>query len=231
MRACQSSLSGGGVAERFGVDGGEAAGDLAAAGAGVYSADNHSPPVLRPTLAGGGDDQPDAGTDVNGDDEAAFEGFVHGSAASLMGLAYAMCGDWGRAQDATQVAFERVYQRWGRLDDPWAYSRTVAVNATRDGWRRFGRRVRVGLPDLEDVVDPMIAVDERDRIVRALQTLPHGQRAVLVLRFWQDLTETQTAAALGVSVGTVKSQTSRAMTRLRGVLGQQETTSSSGVTP
>jgi RNA polymerase sigma-70 factor (sigma-E family) len=156
------------------------------------------------------------GGTVNGSDEADFESFVRLAAPSLIGLAYTLCSDRGRAQDASQIAFERVYQRWGRLDDPWAYARRVTVNATRDGWRRFGRRVQVGLPEQSDAGhEPYPAADGRDEMVRALRTLPRGQRAVLHLRFWQDLTEAQTAAALGISIGTVKSQTSRALKRLR----------------
>jgi RNA polymerase sigma-70 factor (sigma-E family) len=156
---------------------------------------------------------------VNSADEADFESFVRSAAPSLIGLAYVLSCDLGRAQDASQIAFERVYQRWGRLDDPWAYARRVTVNATRDGWRRFGRRVHVGLAEQPDPLhEPYPAVDGRDEMARALRLLPRGQRAVLHLRFWQDLTEAQTAAALGISVGTVKSQTSRALRRLREAL-------------
>jgi RNA polymerase sigma-70 factor (sigma-E family) len=153
---------------------------------------------------------------VNRTDEGEFESFVRLAAPSLIGLAYALCSDHGRAQDACQIALERVYQRWGRLEDPWAYARRVTVNATRDSWRRFGRRVQVGLSEQTEAVhEPYQAADGRDEMLRALQALPRGQRAVLHLRFWQDLTETQTAQALGISVGTVKSQTSRALNRLR----------------
>jgi len=153
---------------------------------------------------------------VNSSDEVDFECFVRSAAPSLIALAYVLCSDRGRAQDASQIAFERVYQSWGRLDDPWAYARRVTVNATRDGWRRFGRRVHVGLDDetAGALYEPQHAVDGRDEMVRALRMLPRGQRAVLHLRFWQDLTEAQTAQALGISVGTVKSQSSRALKRL-----------------
>ena len=73
--------------------------------------------------------------------DAAFEDFVQGYAAPLTALSYALCGDWGQAQDACQTALERVYARWGTVRDPHAFARRLVVNATRDGWRRFGRRV------------------------------------------------------------------------------------------
>jgi len=160
---------------------------------------------------------------VDSSHDAAFEDFVQGYAAPLTALSYALCGDWGQAQDACQTALERVYVRWATVRDPHAFARRLVVNSTRDGWRRFGRRVQVGLPARpEPGWEPTAAVEDRDEMVRALQHLLHGQRSIVVLRFWQDLTEAQTAAALGITVGTVKSQTSRALTRLRQVLAQPE---------
>jgi RNA polymerase sigma-70 factor (sigma-E family) len=147
-----------------------------------------------------------------------FEQFALAHASHLQRLSYALCGDHAQAEDATQEALERVYLRWGRLDDPLPYARKVVLNATRDTWRRFGRRERLGheaVNDFRAVSDPSEITVERDALLRALRTLPYGQRAVLVLRFWEDLAETETAAALGISVGTVKSQTSRGLRRLR----------------
>jgi RNA polymerase sigma-70 factor (sigma-E family) len=150
---------------------------------------------------------------------ASFEEFarVHGDA--LVRLSYALCGDLGKAQDATQEALTAVYLRWGRLDDPLPYARRSVVNATNDQWRFLSRRERrersaaaqpAPAPALLEEV-----VADRDRLVRALRRLPYGQRAVIVLRFWHHLSEQETADALGNSVGTVKSQASRALRRLR----------------
>lgn len=164
-------------------------------------------------------------------DTAEFEGFVHACAPSLIRLSYALCGDLGRAQDAAQTAFERVYQRWGKISDPWAYARRVAVNSTHDGWRSFTSRVTVGLQGDHPrfSFDPMEATNDKDEIIRALRELSHAQRAVLVLRYWQDLTEAETAAALGVSVGTVKTHGHRAMQRLRRILDVQGDAERKGV--
>jgi RNA polymerase sigma-70 factor (sigma-E family) len=154
---------------------------------------------------------------------AAFDEFVRVHGDSLIRLAYVLCGDRGRAEDATQDALTRLYQRWERLDDPLPYARRCVVNATKDHWRRASRRDRreqlaaqwqpPGQPALIDE-----AVVDRDRLVRALRRLPHGQRAVIVLRYWHDLPEPEVAEILGNSVGTVKSQASRALGRLRAEL-------------
>jgi len=149
----------------------------------------------------------------------AFEEFaqVHGDA--LVRLSFALCGDRGWAEDAAQEALTRVYQRWSRLSDPLPYARRAVVNATRDSWRHRSRqqqreRVVAGYPaEQPAAVDDTVA--DRDRLTRALLRLPYGQRAVVVLRFWHQLSEQETADALGNSVGTVKSQASRALGRLR----------------
>ena len=154
---------------------------------------------------------------------AAFDEFVRSHGDSLIRLAYALCGDHGRAEDATQEALTRLYQRWERLDDPLPYARRCVINATRDHWRRYSRRehreqlaAQWQPPDQPGLIDE--AVVDRDRLVRALRRLPHGQRAVIVLRYWHGLPEPEIAQILGNSVGTVKSQASRALGRLRAEL-------------
>jgi RNA polymerase sigma-70 factor (sigma-E family) len=150
---------------------------------------------------------------------AAFEEFarVHGDA--LVRLSFALCGDRGKAEDAAQEALTGVYLRWGRLEDPLSYARRSVVNATRDQWRYLSRRQRrersaAGQPqEAPALLDDVVA--DRDRLMRALHRLPYGQRAVIVLRYWHQLSEQETARALGNSAGTVKSQTSRALARLR----------------
>jgi RNA polymerase sigma factor (sigma-70 family) len=121
-----------------------------------------------------------------------------------------------------------MYLRWARIDgSPEAYARRALVHASVNRWR--GRRRRPELPLLDS--DPPLSggddaatVDLRDALVRALLTLPPRQRAVLVLRYLDDLPETEVAVALGCSVGTVKSQASRALTRLRERSGHLDTT-------
>jgi RNA polymerase sigma-70 factor (sigma-E family) len=153
---------------------------------------------------------------------AAFEEFARVNGDSLVRLSFALCGDRGKAEDATQEALTGVYLRWGRLDDPLPYARRAVVNATNDQWRRLGRRERkeraaaAAPPESPALLDDVVA--DRDRLVRALLRLSYGQRAVIVLRYWHQLSEQETAAVLGNSAGTIKSQTSRALARLREVL-------------
>jgi RNA polymerase sigma-70 factor (sigma-E family) len=150
---------------------------------------------------------------------AAFEEFARQHGDALVRLSFALCGDRGKAEDAVQEALTRVYLRWGRLREPLPYARRCVVNATRDQWRHLSRReererTAAGEPvELPARFDDTLA--DRDRLVRALRRLPYGQRAVIVLRYWHQLSEQETAYALGNSVGTVKSQTSKALARLR----------------
>jgi RNA polymerase sigma-70 factor (sigma-E family) len=131
-------------------------------------------------------------------------------------LARALVGDWHEAEDLVQVALAKAYVSWSRIeaaDDPEAYARRILLNTVRSAQRRS--RVRVVLTDRvpdRAVADPGM---HADGLLDAIGRLPVGQRAVLVLRFYEDLTEAATAAALGISVGTVKSQTARALDRLR----------------
>jgi RNA polymerase sigma-70 factor (sigma-E family) len=149
----------------------------------------------------------------------AFEEFVQVHGDALVRLSFALCGDRGKAEDATQEALTRVYLRWSRLADPLPYARRSVVNATRDSWRHRSRQqqreqVVAGYPAESSVaIDDLVA--DRDRLTRALLRLPYGQRAVVVLRFWHQLSEQETADALGNSIGTVKSQASRALGKLR----------------
>jgi RNA polymerase sigma-70 factor (sigma-E family) len=154
---------------------------------------------------------------------AAFEEFVQQHGDSFVRLAHALCGDRAQAEDAVQEALTRVYLRWPRLKEPLPYARRAVVNATRDQARNVIRRERreltaAGQPaTVPALLDDTVA--DRDRLVQALRRLPYGQRAVIVLRYWHQLSEQETAQVLGNSVGTVKSQTSRALARLREELG------------
>ena len=149
----------------------------------------------------------------------AFEEFVRDHGDSLVRLSYLLCGDRGQAEDAAQDALTRLYLRWARIDDPLPYARRSVVNATNDQWRRLSRRehrertLAGQPPERAALLDDVVA--DRDQLVRAIRRLPYGQRAVLVLRYWHQLSEQETAEVLGNSVGTVKSQSSRALARLR----------------
>jgi len=162
-------------------------------------------------------DQPDI-TDV---DDASFEEFVAGRSGRLFTMALLLTGRHrAEAEDLLQDVFERAYRRWGRITrngDPEPYVRQMLVNAATDRWRRLRYRHEEPLALDRHVAsgDEANAAADRDVLLRALALLPPGQRAVLVLRYFEDLSEAQTAAILGCSVGTVKSQSSRALTKLR----------------
>lgn len=152
-----------------------------------------------------------------------FSAYVRGRYAHLVRVAYLLCGDRGRAEDITQSALAKTYRSWPRLRDPGAldaYVRRAIVNETTSWWRRAARRERpvADLPDHAVDDDRLDRTAERSELLPALRALPPGQRAVMVLRYFEDLSEAQTAAVLGVSVGTVKSQHARGLATLRRVL-------------
>jgi RNA polymerase sigma factor (sigma-70 family) len=130
-----------------------------------------------------------------------YEEFVAANGDELVKLAYAICGDRGRAEDAVQEALTRVYQRWSGLTDPLAYARRTAINATRDDWRRWIRADRayreVARFASADAEDPQERLVISSGLMDALDELPHGQRVVIVLRYGSELSEAETAAALG----------------------------------
>jgi RNA polymerase sigma-70 factor (sigma-E family) len=154
--------------------------------------------------------------------EAAFERFVLRSGRSLLRTAWLLTGDSGHAEDLVQTALERTAFRWDRIDgEPEAYARRAVVNLATDRWRRRQARVpEVSLADLAGrsgptTPDSTALVDLRAQLVAELRTLPPRERAVLVLRYFNDLDEAETARTLGVSQGTVKSSASRGLARLR----------------
>jgi RNA polymerase sigma-70 factor (sigma-E family) len=177
---------------------------------------------------------PEAGSpeqrDVIGveDPRASFEDFVGASSARLHAMALLLTGyRRAEAEDLLQGVLERAYRRWRRIcrsgEDPGPYVRRMLVNASVDRWRLLRRRVEepFGPADADPMADDLSGlVADRDLLLRAMAMLPPGQRAVLVLRYFEDLSEAQTAATLGCSVGSVKSQSSRALARLRTVVAQ-----------
>lgn len=153
-----------------------------------------------------------------------FDDFVVGAAAGLQRIAIALTGDRTAAEDLVQDVLVRMYVAWPRIDDPAAFARRALINASTNRWRLRGRRKEQPLSTAPDPVvsDRSDEHSRRDELVRAISSLPSRQRAVVVLRFLQDLPEAETAAVLGCSVGTVKSQTSRALTRLRELLAEAD---------
>jgi RNA polymerase sigma-70 factor (sigma-E family) len=147
-----------------------------------------------------------------------FEEFVASRGRDLWRSAWLLTGDTHQAEDLVQAALLKCWRRWpaiSRDGSVEAYVRRAMVSTYTDWWRR---KWRSELPTevLPDGVDAATyAVEERQDALAALALLPRGQRAVLVLRFYDDLTEAQTAEVLSVTVGTVKSQTARALKALR----------------
>jgi RNA polymerase sigma-70 factor (sigma-E family) len=147
-----------------------------------------------------------------------FEAFVAARYAALLRTAYLLTGDHHDAADLLQQARVRAVGAWGRIDgDPEPYVRTILVRQNVSRWRvrRWRELTTDQLPER-----PAGGPDPGDRVLlhRALGTLAPRQRAVIVLRYFEDLTEAQTAEALGIAVGTVKSQARDALRRLREVL-------------
>jgi RNA polymerase sigma-70 factor (sigma-E family) len=150
-----------------------------------------------------------------------FEEFVAARSAALWRSAYLLTGDPQRAEDLLQTALVKAWRRWGSINRREAvesYVRAAIATTYTDWWRRrWNGEVATG--DLPDTAPPgageAAAVEVRRDVLAALDLLPRGQRAVVVLRYFDDLTEQQAADALGISVGTVKSQTSRALAALR----------------
>lgn len=164
-----------------------------------------------------------------------FEEFVAASSSRLFTLALLVCGHHrAEAEDLLQGVLERAYRRWGRIcrdGDPERYVRRMLVNASVDRWRRLRRRPEVPVKALDAgqvVADPSAVVADRDQLLRALAALPVRQRAVIVLRYLEDLSEAQTSAVLGCSEGTVKSQASRALAKLRNAADAEQRAEAAG---
>lgn len=143
----------------------------------------------------------------------------------LLRTTYAVAGDAQLAEDALQTAFAKAYAAWprvGRADDPLAYVRRIAINAAIAQHRRASARRETTvttLPDrpVDSLADELVA---RDEVWSAIAALPPRQRAVVVLRFYEDLSEKQIAEVLRCRPGTVKSQASAALATLRARLGE-----------
>ncbi len=147
-----------------------------------------------------------------------FSAFVAARSRHLLHAAHLLTGDRHRAEDLLQTALTRAYLRWDRIEseDPEGYVRRTMVNAQTDWWRRKPWREQ-STDEVPERAGPdaHAGVDARDAVLGALATLSGRQRAVVVLRYYEGLSEAEIAEALGCSAGTVKSAASRAMAKLR----------------
>jgi len=150
--------------------------------------------------------------------EDGFEEFVAAELAGLLRFGVVLTGDRHRADDIVQTALVKTMRRWRAIDHahPVAYVRRAMVNAHLSGWRRTRRET--GLPegfDMASRIDHTASYDDQDQLARALAALPPRQRAVVVLRYYAGFSEAEIADTLGCAPGTVKSQASKALQRLR----------------
>jgi RNA polymerase sigma-70 factor (sigma-E family) len=165
---------------------------------------------------------------------AEFERFVADSATSLLRTAYLVARDLPVAEDLVQECLFRVARRWPRvrsMEYPTGYARRILINLALDGaegrYRDSSELASVNRLSIEDHHDEsaaraLVEVDTTSELIHALGELAPRQRAALVLRYFEDLSEAQVAEAMGCSVGTVKSTTSRALERLREVMGARD---------
>ncbi|MFK4083733.1 SigE family RNA polymerase sigma factor [Kribbella sp. NPDC020789] len=154
-----------------------------------------------------------------------FTAFVLARSGRLVHFARMLCGDAALAEDLVQNALEKAYLRWDRIEmaDPFAYVRQAVVNqhlswVRRRPWRErpSGAAAELDLLTLDTPIsDQSSAVDRRVTVGAALATLSRRERAIVVLRYVEDLTERETAAVLGIALGTVKSANARALDKLR----------------
>lgn len=158
---------------------------------------------------------------------AEFDAYVRARTPTLLRSAYLLTGDQQRAEDLVQDALIRTHRAWGRVHDgnPDAYTRKVMYHLQISWWRRRGSSVEVPTDEVPEPASRGRSDDThvtRIALKAALATLTSKQRSVIVLRFFEDMTEVDTAELLGVTVGTVKSQTAKALARLRRITPQFE---------
>jgi RNA polymerase sigma-70 factor (sigma-E family) len=161
--------------------------------------------------------QPAAGGGDSATAGVGFEAFVEARSGRLLGTAVLLTQDRALAEDLLQTALAKAWFAWSRIEgDPEPYVRRIVVNTYMSWWRRRwnGEVPSQAVPEHADA-DRHAGADARHDLATALARLPKRQRAVVVLRFYEDMTERQVARLLGCSVGTVKSQTSKALAKLR----------------
>lgn len=158
---------------------------------------------------------------MNAKERQQFEEFMTSRWPALVRLAFGLTGDRWLAEDLAQTALASAYASWWRVrraDDPDAYVRRILINASKSRFRRNRMNEQPpGRPDeaADAAADPAATIEERSALLAALNALPPRQRAVVVLRYWEDLSDAQAAALLGCSASTVRSQAARALAKLR----------------
>ncbi|GAA2062476.1 SigE family RNA polymerase sigma factor [Catenulispora yoronensis] len=155
--------------------------------------------------------------------EREFDEFVLARQQRLLRTAYLLCGDWHLAEDLTQNVLAKVYMAWGRIqrvDNVDPYVHRILFRTYIDTYRRRRKReiLSAAVPEVADRADNG---EVRMTLLAALAQVPPRYRAVLVLRFWEDRSIPETAEALGITAGSVKSHTHRGLHQLRTVLGDQ----------
>ena len=156
-----------------------------------------------------------------------FRDFVEARSSALLRSGWLLTGDWPSAEDLVQTALAAAWPHWSSLrrqDAPELYVRKIMVNTfLRWRRRRWNGEIATGrLPEMRAYGDAFAQIDARQALIAALDRLPPRQRAVVVLRYFADQTEAQTAAAMGCSVGAVKAHASKALARLRDAPGLAE---------
>ena len=154
------------------------------------------------------------------DRDAEFRDFYLTEAPRLRRMALMMTGDPDRASDLAQEACVRTYTAWGRIrgEDPTPYAKRALVNLCRNAYRRKMLELRKAPPAPPDIVDQGGRIEEALRVATALSVLPPIQRAVVLLRFYEDLSEPDIARVLDRPLNTIKSDLRRALQKLRPVL-------------
>ncbi|MEV5576404.1 SigE family RNA polymerase sigma factor [Spirillospora sp. NPDC052269] len=162
---------------------------------------------------------------MNQEARDSFTEFVEARSPALIRTAYALTGDQHEAEELLQNALAKTAARWRHVHGaPEAYVRRAMYNERVGRWRRRGRETSVASPPEALQQDSSGEVEQRLALRAALAALPARKRAVLVLRYFEDLSETEVAQIMGCSVGTVRSQTHRALERLRGLAPQLDLT-------
>jgi RNA polymerase sigma-70 factor (sigma-E family) len=176
-------------------------------------------------MVAGRRDVPDVVAHDRADHESEFDAFVAGSASRLFRTAFLLTGDQRAAEDLLQDALLRVWSRWSRVraaEHPLAYARRILVTTSVSRWRATRRRISgerlvAEPPDTASTSQP----SRDDELWQAVLSLPPRQRAVMVLGYYEDLTDADTADVLGCTVGTVKSQRAKALRSLRVQLAEE----------
>ncbi|WP_380172232.1 SigE family RNA polymerase sigma factor [Kineococcus sp. DHX-1] len=155
--------------------------------------------------------------------EEHFTSWAHEATPQLRRIARLLAGDFHIGEDLLQDVYAKMYARWPRIQDPSAYARRALANAAASRWRSRSHR-HEAVRDVDDHLagaepsQPLLELEQRADLLAVLRPLPPRQRAVIVLRYLDDRSDEQVADLLDISVGTVKSQASRALARLRQAL-------------